>query len=311
MAQDYYATLGVSRNSSEKEIRQAYRRLARKYHPDVNPGNKEAEGRFKAINEAYQVLSDPEKRKKYDRFGENWKYAGQSTQAGPRRQGEPFTWTFRSGGATGSQGRGSPFDLGDLGLGDIFEEVSGRRRGRTATADPWTRVAPVEVPVEVSLEEADHGTTRVIQVPGASWGSRGRRLEVTIPPGVDTGSRVHIPPADSHSPDVYLVVQVRPHPRFQRKGDALYTEVAVPLDDLVLGSELDVPTVKGQVALKVPPQTQNGQVFRLRNQGMPRRRGGRGDLYVTVKAVLPTQLTERQRELFRELRRLRTEGKGR
>jgi len=300
MAKDYYEILGVPRNASEKEIRQAYRRLARKYHPDVNPGDPQAEQRFKEINEAYQVLSDPESRRKYDMYGERWKYADQFAQQGVGAQG-PFPWGFDV-----SPGGGSIFDhLEDLGFGTIFDTFFGRRRrgGATATAEARPRTRTLEHPVEVSLEEAFHGTTRVLQIQTPD--GRLRRLEVRIPPGVDNGSRVHIPAPEVG--DLYLVITVQPHPRFQRQGADLHQEVAVPLVDAVLGGEVRVPTPSGQVALKIPPETQNGRVFRLSGQGMPHlgdpRR--RGDMYVKVRVVLPTGLSERERRLFEELRSLR------
>lgn len=291
---DYYAILGVPRNASDKEIRQAYRRLARQLHPDLNPGDKEAEERFKLINEAYEVLSDPEKRRKYDMYGENWKYADQFAQAGaPGRSGGPFDWLFRTGSPT------SVFDFSGTRFGDLFEELLGDlRRGSR-------RVTTLEYPVEVSLEEAYSGTVRQIEVDGRGPRAR-RRLEVRIPPGVDNGSRIHISAGGGQ--EVYLVVRVREHPRFQRKGDDLYTEVPVPLVDAVLGGEVEVPTLRGGVILKIPPETQNGQVFRLAGKGMPRLGAPnlRGDLYVTARVVLPKGLTERERRLFEELRSLRS-----
>ncbi|MBI2873038.1 MAG: DnaJ domain-containing protein [Chloroflexi bacterium] len=300
MARDYYEVLGVSRGATDKEIRQAFRRLARRYHPDVNPGYRGAEARFKEINEAYQVLSDPEKRSKYDRYGERWQYAQQFEEQGAGfQQGSPFSWSFRSGRPGGQ----SPFEMGDM--DDLLGEFLGRGRGtrRTATWEgPFAQ--PVEVPVELSLEEAFHGATRMVEVPGGPF-SAPRRLEMSIPPGVDTGSRVHVRTGDGPGADLYLLVRIRPHPVFRRQGDDLHTEVAVPLVDAVLGGEVEVSTIQGRkVILKVPPDTQNGSVFRLAGQGMPRRShpGGRGDMYATAKVVLPTDLSERERELFRELR---------
>ena len=302
MAKDYYAILGVGRNASEKDIRRAYRRLARQYHPDLNPGDKATEGRFKTINEAYEVLSNSESRKKYDRFGENWKHADRFAQG----QEGPFQQEFRF------EGREPLFDIGDLGLGDLFSGFFGSRRGgrRGANAQGRTRGGSLEGTAEITLEEAFHGTARVVQVSASSPDGRVRNLEVKVPPGVDTGSRIRIAPGSDMEMEV--VVQVRPHPRFQRKGDDLYTQVEVPLADAVLGSEMEVPTLKGKVALKVPPETQNGRTFRLRGQGMPRRQKGKGygDLYVTVLVVLPSRLSERERKLFEELRGLQASQRG-
>lgn len=303
MARDFYDILGVSRSASDKEIRQAYRRLARKYHPDVNRSDPKGEERFKEINEAYQVLGDPEKRKKYDRYGENWKYADQFERHGASPGGGPFTWRVET--APGA----SIFDhMEDMGLGDLFGGLFGRGRrggrGRSATAEAWPRQR-VEHQVEVTLEEAFHGTTRMLQVQTPSGGAR--RLEVRIPPGAETGSRVHVPAKDVG--DLYLVITVQRHRAFQRQGADLHVEVSVPVADAVLGGEVKVPTITGrQVALRIPLETQNGRVFRLKGQGMPllNRPDQRGDLHARVRVTLPTGLNERERQLFQELRALRS-----
>ncbi|MEX0799652.1 MAG: J domain-containing protein [Dehalococcoidia bacterium] len=333
MAKDYYDTLGVARSASEKEIRQAYRKLARKHHPDVNPGDEGAEARFKEINRAYEVLSDADKRSKYDRYGEQWE------------QAEAFE---KARGAGGSEGpwSGQTFDLGDLfgggrgGFGDVFQSFVGRRgpmRGQN-----------VEYAAEVTLEEAHSGATRLLQLHGEepceTCGGSGeiagavchtcqgaghtlkmKRLEVKIPPGVRDGSRVRIAGegrpglGGGHRGDLYVVVRVRPHPRFERRGDHLQTDVPVPLEDAVLGGEVEVETLAGKrVALKVPPLTQNGRVFRLSGLGMPSldERGsrksakGKGDLLARVRVVLPEELSDRERELFEQLRAERRKGKA-
>ena len=279
---NYYQTLGIKRDASDKEVKQAFRRLARKYHPDVNPGDKAAEAKFKEVNEAYEVLSDPEKRRKYDRFGQNWKYTDQFPQGGFRSHAGPTDATFNFS------------DLG--GFGSIFGEMFGRRGGaRTAQR------STVEVKADVSLEEAYSGAARTVQLPG----SQGKRLEVQVPPGVDTGSRVHVTADDT---ELYLVTRVVPHRRFSRKGADLYLDLSLPLVDAVLGSEQEVPTIKGKVMLTVPPESQNGQMFRLKGQGMPHlgRPDQRGDLFATLKVMLPTNLTEQERELFGSLKELRT-----
>lgn len=322
---DYYKILGVSRQATEKEIKQVYRKLARQYHPDVNPGDKTAEAKFKEINEAYEVLSDPEKRKKYDQFGENWAYADrfEGTRQGP---GAP-QWEYRT--------QEVPFDLGDIfsqsPFGDFFE---GQPRGGFGTSRRPRRGQDLEHPVEVTLEEAFQGTTRLLQIQGEEACSlcqgtgriqralcstcRGtgrlpklRRLEVKIPPGVQDGSRVRIAGAGGvggargGQGDLHLVVSVRPHDQFQRKGDDLYVEVPVLLTDAILGGEVDVPTLKGKIVLTIPPETQNGRTFRLAGQGMPRlNNDSRGDLLATVKVVLPSKLTEKEKEFFRQLRDL-------
>ncbi|MBF8267487.1 MAG: hypothetical protein HW388_995 [Dehalococcoidia bacterium] len=299
MDKDYYAVLGTGREASAKEIRQAYRRLARQYHPDVNPGDKAAEAKFKEINEAHEVLSDPEKRKKYDQFGENWRHAGQFYPGGAAAQG-PFARNFGSG----------PSGRGGTGFEDLLGEfLGGRGSGRTATGS--RRRVQLEQEVEVSLEEALRGTTRVLQiVDGPRGGSR--RLEVKIPPGVDSGSRVRVR-ADGTSPgeELYLVVSVTPDDRFERRGDDLYAAVEVPLVDAVLGGEVEVSTLTEKVALKIPPETQNGRSFRLSGKGMPRLGSPetRGSLYVKIQVRIPSPLTGRERELFQELKTLQGQRK--
>jgi len=294
---DYYSILGVNRNASEREIKQAYRRLARKYHPDVNPGDKSAEAKFKEMNAAYEVLSDKEKRQKYDQFGDQWQYAEQFAKAG--WQQTPF-WDF-------SQGSGSTtihFGQGDL--DSIFDDLLRGFGARTTRQ----RVRPrrgqdIEHPVEVTLEEAYHGTKRIISL------ESDKRLEVKIPPGVKDGSRVRVagkgmPGYGGARGDLYLVISVKPHPLFERKGDNLYVEVAVPLTVAVLGGEVQVPTLKGKLALKIPPETQNGHAFRLAGQGMPHLgNSSRGNLVARMKVVLPTNLSSQEKELFKQLSQLR------
>lgn len=287
MTNDYYETLGVERSASEKEIRSAYRRLARKRHPDVNQGDANAEAEFKKINEAYRTLSDPDSRKKYDRFGANWRHAEQF-QSGPRAGAgaPPFTF-FRNAQAGGP--RVVEFDIGEF--GGEFEDFwsgargAGRRRGRQPAPD---------APATITLEEAYAGTTRVAQAAG------GKRLEVRIPPGVKSGERVRV---NAEGGAFALLVTVAPHPDFERDGDDLRFSARVPMLDAVLGGEAAVPTLDGKrVAVTIPPGTQNGRVIRLRGKGMPKRGGGAGDLLVAVSAVLPTELTGEQRALFERLR---------
>jgi DnaJ-class molecular chaperone len=296
---DYYKVLGVPRAASDKEIRAAYRRLARRYHPDLNPGDKGAESRFKELQSAYDVLSDPDKRKKYDQFGPNWEQL-ERAQAG-----------FNGGFGQQSPG-GVHVEFGDgEDFSDILENLFGGAAGRARTGfRPRARPGEdVEHPVEISLEEAFLGATRVVTLPSPSGPPR--RLEVHIPPGVRTGSRVRLAreggPGIGGGPagDFYLNVTVRPHGVFERKDDDLYAEVSLPLTTAMLGGEIQVPTVKGtKVALRIPAETQNGRVFRLAGLGMPRTTGtGNGDLFATMKIALPTQLTPRERELFAELQR--------
>jgi molecular chaperone DnaJ len=324
-AKDFYQVLGVPKNASEKDIKQAYRKLARKLHPDVNPGDKSAEPRFKEINQAYEVLSDPEKRKKYDQFGENWQHAEQFARAGGQQQ--QTYWDFGK--------KGAQFDSGDMGgaegFGTIFDSILHDFGGR-ASRRP-RRGQDFEQPVEVTLEEAYRGATRMLEMQaeepcptcrgkgcqtcgGAGAVIRPRRLEVKIPPGVKDGSRVRIAGKGSmghmggEAGDIYLIVSVEPDSRFQRTEDDLHVEVPIHLADAILGGETEVPTLEGKrLALKIPPETQNGKVFRLTGQGMPRLGNNtRGDLYAKVKVVLPTRLSQKEKELFQQLNGLRPKG---
>ena len=290
---DYYNILEVNRNASEREIKQAYRRLARQFHPDVNPGDKSAKEEFKRINEAYEVLSDKENRQKYDKYGDQWQYAEQFEKA--RRQQAPF-WRFSPGGGTRIR-----FSQGDF--GSLFDDLfRGFRAGRPTRAE---RGRNIEVPVEVTLEEAFNGSTRRIRL------EDGKRLEVKIPPGVRNASRVRLAGkggegAGGTKGDLYLVTSVKPHKLFERRGDDLYIGVAVTLMVAMLGGEVQVPTLMGKLALKIPPETQNGRSFRLKGQGMPHLgNSNRGDLLAKVNVVLPTNLTQKEKEIFKQLGELR------
>jgi DnaJ-class molecular chaperone len=300
MPPNYYELLGVARDASDKDIRQAYRKLARQYHPDVNPGNPGAEEKFKQINEAHGVLSDPEKRNKYDRYGDRWMHADELEQAENQARGRSRNrYNFYSDGDFGNR-NDVGFDFGGFGSDDLFDHLFSNMGSERGTP----RHAAAEYQVDITLSEAAEGATRMVNVPD------GRRLEVKIPPGVDTGSRVHIP-AGGGEGDFYLVVTVIEHPRFERKGKDLYSEVEVPVDDLALGAEVTVPTMTGRVALTIPPGTQNGRRFRMAGQGMPElnKADSRGSLYTTVRAVLPDNLGPEEQELFRKLRELRTGGR--
>jgi curved DNA-binding protein len=295
--QDYYKTLGVERNASDAEIKKAYRKLARQYHPDINPGNKEAEAKFKAINEAYEVLSDKEKREKYDRFGRDWQRYQQGAGG--------FDW--------GTYG-GSPFGGGGGGdFSDFFESLFGGGARAGARGGSFRMDGQdVEHQAEITLEEAFEGTQRTVQFHGTN--GQPRNVTVKIPAGVDTGSRVRV--AGEGAPgmgggrrgDLYLVVKVLPHERFERRGDDLYVKAQTDLYTMMLGGETRVPIMGGKtVTLNVPAGTQNGRTFRVSGQGMPRLRAPstRGDLYVTLEALLPTRLSSKERELVEELRGLR------
>ena len=321
---NFYDILGVKKGASDKEIKQAYRRLARKYHPDVNPGDKSAEATFKEINAAYEVLSDKKNRQKYDKYGDKWQYADQSEQAA--QQQSQYRQYSPGGGASYHFG-------GDIGgLDSVFEELFGgvRTRGFSRRSQP-RRGQDLESPIEVTLEEAYSGTSRTISLQmeescpackgsgmiqnlpcsacrGAGVVANIKRLEVKIPAGVSTGSRVRIAgkgqPSYSGgtSGDLYLKIMVRPHTKFERHGDNLHVNIQVPLATAVLGGEVQVPTPRGKLALKIPPETQNGRAFRLAGQGIPHLgKSTRGDLMAKVNVVLPTKLSDKEKELFRQL----------
>jgi molecular chaperone DnaJ len=376
---DYYEVLGVPRTATEKEIRSAYRKLARKHHPDLNPGDKNAEERFKEVNEAHEVLTDADKRKFYDRFGEDWQryrdagFTGdeQFTTPGPSgapgaRAGRGATfdpndfnrWYSSEGGGSGGYtfytteegddshsdffetlfgGRGSPFDrFGGFGGGFSSTRTRGQPQARATRPQ---RGEDAEVPVEISFDEAFRGAKRQIQLQvsepcptcggtgevrgqecptcdGTGFVRRTKTLEVNIPAGIDSGKRVRMAgqggPGLNGGPagDVNLIITVRPDRRFEREGDNLKTDVDVPVTTAVLGGEVEVPTPTGKVALTVPAGTQSGRSFRLRGMGMPKLRGRkdeRGDLMARARIVAPTNLSDRERELYEELRQIRQE----
>lgn len=314
---DYYGVLGVPKSANEKDMKNAYRKLARKYHPDMNPGDKSAEEKFKALNEAYEVLSDPQKRKLYDQFGSEYKTFQQGGG-----QAEDF-WQQWSGpgGQPGRPQRATPRDVEDIfgqdsPFSDFFQQLFGGGAGYGdllgggASQRRPRRGQDYEQPVEITLEEAYQGTARILQIGN-------QRIEVKIPAGADAGTRVRVEgkgapgPAGGPSGDLYLHIEVMPHPQFQRRGEDLETGVPLNLYTAILGGEIAVPTPGGRsVMLRVPPETQNGAKFRLRGQGMPvlNRPKERGDLYAVVEVNLPAQLTAQERELFAQLRTLRSEA---
>jgi DnaJ-class molecular chaperone len=290
---DYYRVLGVAKGATEKEIKAAYRKLARKHHPDVNPGNKEAEARFKEIGEAYEVLGDKEKRKRYDELGSNWNAFSRGATPGQPWPGGGVRIDFE--------------DLGGGGFSDFFRTFFGGAGGPGfgGAEQSFSAGSDAEGEIELTLAEVLRGTTREVAVAGSR-----RRVEVKIPAGVRDGSRVRVAGeggkgAGGRRGDLYLRVRIAPDPTFERRGDDLQTTLRVPLTAAVLGGEAQVTTLEGPVGIKIPAGTPAGQVFRLRGHGLPRlgERGARGDLLAALAVDLPRTLTARQRELFEELRR--------
>ncbi len=345
---DYYQTLGVPKTATQAEVKKAYRKLARELHPDRNPGDKNAEKRFKEINEANEVLADPQKRKQYDMLGANWEQfarAGAGARAGgagnPFGEGNPFgpggpfagfgnqggnvRYEFHTVGADPSDfsdffrvffggdmppaetasGRSGPSRSTSGGRGNPLEDLFSRLRtdqgrggqGGRSGAPRQLRGEDAQAQVEITLDEAFNGSSRLVQVGG-------KRLEVKVPRGVETGSKIRLRGKagdDPNAGDLYLVIKVQPHPVFTRNGADLTRELAVTLGEALLGAEVDVRTLGGRVKLTIPPGTQNGQTFRLKGQGMPRLRGdGSGDMYARIRVVLPAKLEGRQKAAAEE-----------
>lgn len=348
---DYYKTLGVSRSANADEIKKAFRKLARKYHPDINPGDQAAETKFKEINEAYEVLSDAEKRKKYDQFGSDWNRYQQTGSGGG------FDWSqyinqpggvrvdfgsggFGGSGFNGSYGQGAPG--AQTGFSDFFESMFGTMGGRQTSGfggggSRAQKGQDYEQTVDITLEEAYNGTQRQIrlEVPQACAtcngtgvqsgnlcstcggtgvsGQQGRTLTIKIPAGIDTGGKVRASgeggPGINGGPrgDLYLLVNVVAHERYEREGLDLRYRAPIDLYTMLLGGEARIALMSGKtLTLQIPANTQNGKVFRIRGQGMTKPGGEqRGDLYVICEAQLPTELSSRERELVQELRSIR------
>jgi DnaJ-class molecular chaperone len=320
---DYYSTLGVAKTASEKEIKQAFRKLARKHHPDVNPGDRHAEAKFKEINEAYEVLGDPAKRKKYDELGANWRMYEQAGAA-PGGAGRPEGWNVHFGGSGGGGGFRTMTEeemrdmFGDADpFSDFFHTFFGgasagpsHARSSRGRARPPRAGRDLEQEIELPLEDVFHGTTRrlAMQINGQT-----RTVDVRIPAGVGDGARVRVAgegesgSGGAQAGDLYLRIRLAPHPRFERKGRDLYVRVPVPLTTAVLGGEADVTTLGGKsLRLRIPPTTQNGQVLRLKGHGMPgvNKPGETGDLYATIDVRLPQTLSKEQRQHFEALQEL-------
>ena len=340
---DHYQTLGVSRSASQKELKTAFRKLARQFHPDANTSDPTAEERFKQVNEAYEVLGDEQDKKLYDRYGDDWRSYRDAGFTGdePRSQSRPgIQSTYQRSNRSGLPNADEEM------FGSIFDSMFSRSSGGFSGSNTAggarrrpARGADLEQVIDVSFGEAFAGTERRfdIQSPdicptchgdglvrgaicprceGSGTVARARTIEVTIPAGVTDGQRIRVKgqggPSVSggQSGDVFLIARVQPDPRFERDGANLKTTVEVPLTEAILGGEARVPTPTGRVALSIPPDTQNGRVFRLRNQGMPKVKtpGERGDLLVTARVMLPQNLTDEERDLFRRLRDLRPGG---
>ena len=312
---DYYETLGVSKTASDDEIKSAFRKLARKHHPDVAKDKAGAEEKFKQINEAYEVLSDPEKRKKYDQLGTDWNQPGGFQP--------PPGWQQAGGGGyspfgAGGNGGGVEFEFGGTGFSDFFEAFFGGGRGQSAFrprgggfggAEMASRGSDVEADIMVTLEEALHGSTRTVSL-RRSNSSKVETYQVKIPRGVHEGQRIRLAGQGEagvrggRSGDLFLRVRLARHPDFSVEGSDLIHEVELAPWQAVLGTELKAPTLEGEVRLKVPAGTQNGQRFRLRERGLPKANGTRGDLYVVANLRIPKKLTERERELWAQLAQL-------
>ncbi|MFN3679652.1 DnaJ C-terminal domain-containing protein [Thermosynechococcus sp.] len=297
---DYYQILGVSKNATDAEIRQAFRRLARKYHPDLNPGDKEAEARFKEINEAHEVLSDPEKRRKYDQFGQYWQQASAAGAGG-------FNVNVGDFGADFSQFANFEDFINEL-LGRF---ATGTTTGRTRS---WSSVGfdtagfgatDVETEVQISFQEAFQGCQK-------SFAIGNEQVTVRIPAGVRSGTKLRLRGKGQYNPytqqrgDLYLTVQVAPHPLFRFEEDQLVIDLPITPDEAALGAQVTVPTPSGNVVVNVPAGTRSGQSLRLRGKGWPNRLGSRGDLLAKVQIVPPKSLSAQEKELYAKLRSLRT-----
>jgi curved DNA-binding protein len=311
---DYYSTLGLAKSASDADIKRAYRKLARKHHPDLNPGDRSAEAKFKEVNEAYEVLGDPEKRRKYDELGANWRAYEQT----PPGQAGGGWWSPSGPGGGGTTYRTmTPEEMQEMfGDGDPFSDFfhtffgGAPQPGRRARSARPRRGRDVEHRVDLTLEEAFQGASRRITI---KHGGHARTVDVRIPAGVRDGARVRAAgegeaaPAGGTAGDLFLVVRLLPHGRFERRGHDLYTRVAVPVTTAVLGGEVEVPTLSGStLRLKVPESTNSGRVFRLRGHGMPTvsKATERGDLYATVDIKVPQHLSDDARRHYTALQKL-------
>lgn len=329
---DYYKILGVSKNASQDEIKKAYRKLAKQYHPDTNKNNPEAEAKFKEIGEAYEVLKDPEKRARYDQLGANWKAY---SRAGA--QGWPGAGQWSQSGSTTYNFSGGDFGFGDLGSGfsDFFEMFFGKgsderfsdfssffggsttkqqnQRTSWRTRKTATKGQDIESKIVITLREAYFGTERILKLQTPE--GRTRTINVKIPKGIKNGGKIRIAGEGEKSQngglsgDLYLVVEISPHNFFTRKDDDLYCEIPVTIKEAIFGATIDIPTFSGTVFAKLPAGTQSGKTLRLKGKGMPHlKEPGNGDLYAKVKVVIPENLNENQRKLLEEFAKIYDEN---
>jgi curved DNA-binding protein len=301
---DYYQTLGVSKTATQDEVKSAFRKLARKFHPDTAKDKKSAEEKFKEINEAYEVLSDPEKRKKYDAYGANWQQGGFAPRPGAAGTREGFPGGFEEGGVE--------FHFGGTGFSDFFEQLFGSRRGGRQGFSGYDFEEPpmhgqdVEADILVPLEEALHGATRQISFRRGASGKI-QTYTVKIPKGVREGQRVRLagqgesPGGGGQAGDLYLRIKFEKHPDFDVRESDVYYDLEIPVWQAVLGGDVEIPTLDGRAKLHVPACAQNGQKFRLTGRGLPRKEGGRGDFYAVLQAILPRELTSPEKELWKEI----------
>jgi curved DNA-binding protein len=315
---DYYETMGVSKTSSADEIKSAFRKLARKHHPDLAKDKKAAEEKFKEINEAYEVLSDPEKRKKYDEYGANWQHAGNGFPPGGGAAGRGGAGGFGGyGGGYGGGGDASDFHFGGTGYSDFFEQFFGSRRGRGFNSggggvdfeETPQRGRDVEADILVTLEEVLHGATRQISFRKGNSPDI-QTYTVKIPKGVREGQRIRLAGqggaggSRGEAGDLYLRVKLQQHPDYRFEGSDIYHEVDIPAWQAVLGGDLTIPTPDGRAKLKIPAGTQNGRKFRIPGRGLPDKGGARGDFFAVMEIAIPESLSPEQKELWEKLSKL-------